>query len=204
MGFTKAQAKKVDQIREIASLGGVDFWNLENQPDHDVRNVLLDICKDRLVRTTVLSNYLIIDEVLSELICQHFFGRKKTSIELWRTKRFQNFNYYVLEELSLLKKLALVKALERIPKPIEETIRHLNVLRNAVAHAFFPTNKREFRHRGMVTYKGKDVFTFEGLALLDADKDDVLAHLMPLAYGKRRRVSRRTKPRIRRRTSGAS
>jgi hypothetical protein len=75
MGFTKAQAKKVEQIREIARLSGVDFWNMENEPDHDVRNVLLDICKDQLVRTAILSNYLLIDEILSQLICQHFFGR---------------------------------------------------------------------------------------------------------------------------------
>jgi hypothetical protein len=164
----------------------VDFWNLENEPDNDVRNVLLDLCRDRLVRTGIVSHYVLIDELLSDVICQQFFDPSKTSIELWKFKRFRNFNYYVLEELSLLKKLALVKAFKTIPKPVEETIRLTNVLRNAVAHSFFPMNKRDFKRTKKVTYKGKDVFTVEGMTLLDADIDRALEYLTDLAFGKKR------------------
>ena len=48
---------------------------------------------------------VLIDELLTELMCQHFFGKKKSSIELWRTARYGTFDHYVVEELSLLKKL---------------------------------------------------------------------------------------------------
>ena len=41
MGMTKAQAKKFEQIKQIAELSGVDFRNLENEPGNDVRNVLI-------------------------------------------------------------------------------------------------------------------------------------------------------------------
>src|SRR6266508_6238473 len=168
MGLTKTQAKKIEQIKEFAKLGGVDFWNVEHEPNNDVRNVLLDLCKDRLVRSGVISHYVLIDELLSDVICQHFFDPSRTSIELWKYKRFRNFNYYVLEELSLLKKLALVKAIRKIPKPVEVTIRLTNTVRNAVAHSFFPMNKRDFKRTKKVTYKGKDVFAVEGMTLLDA------------------------------------
>ena len=186
MGFTKAQAKKVEQIKEIAKLGRVDFWNVENEPDNKVRNVLLEICNDRLVRACIVAHYVLVDELLSYPICQHFFGRKKTSIELWRTKRVQNFNYYVIEELSLFKKLALVKAFMHVPKPVAETIRSLNNLRNAVAHSFFPTTKRDFRRAKKVTHKGKDVFTVEGMTVLNADHHKAVGYLWPLVFGKRR------------------
>jgi len=186
MPLTKAQKKKVEAIKQITKLGGVDFWNIENEPDNDVRNVLLDICKDRLVRVAIVSHYVLFDELLSDIICQHFFDPSKSSFELWKTKRFRNFNYYVLEELSLLRKLSLVKEIRTIPKSIEETLRLTNLLRNAVAHSFFPMNKRDFKRTKKVSYKGKDVFTVEGMTILDTDTDKAVAHLADLAFGKRR------------------
>jgi hypothetical protein len=186
MPLTKTQKKKIEAIKQIAELAGLDFWNVENEPDNDVRNISLDFCNDRLVRAAIVSHYVLFDELLSDIICQHFFDPSKSSFELWKTKKFRNFNYYVLEELSLVRKLSLVKEIRVIPKPIEETLRLTNSLRNAVAHSFFPMNKRDFKRTKKVTYKGKDVFTIEGMTILNTDTDKAVAHLVDLAFGKRR------------------
>ena len=45
-------------------------------------------------------------------------------------------------------------------------------------------NKREFKRTGKVTYKGKDIFTLEGLKLFDSDTDEVVGYLAELAFGK--------------------
>jgi hypothetical protein len=184
MAFTPSQKKKVEEIKAIATLVGVDFWNMENERDNDVRRSLLELCQDRLVRTGIVSAYVLIDELLSDIMCQRFFDPKKSSIELWKTTKFRDFNYYVLEELSLLKKLALVKSFKNVPKSVAETIRQTNVVRNAVAHSFFPMNKRDFKKTKRVTYKGKNVFTVEGLSVFDEDTNKAVGFLSEIAFGK--------------------
>ena len=168
MALTPRQKAKVKELEEISKIAGVDFWNVEHShDDNDAKNVILDLAKDRLIRADVVYSYVLIDELLSDLIARHFFGPGKTLFQLWKTERFKNFNYHVLEGMSLLRKLALVKECNRIPKPIDETITLTNVIRNAVAHSFFPMNKREFKRTSKVTYKGKDIYTLEGLRLFN-------------------------------------
>src|ERR1700730_13533510 len=41
MAFTPSQKKKVEEIKAIATLVGVDFWNMENERDNDVRRAML-------------------------------------------------------------------------------------------------------------------------------------------------------------------
>jgi hypothetical protein len=93
------------------------------------------------------------------------------------------FNYHVLEGMPLLRKLALVKEYHDIPKPIEEIIVLTNTIRNAVAHSFFPMNKRDFKKTGKVTYKGKDIFTLDGLKRFDDDINKAVGCLSNLAFG---------------------
>lgn len=180
--MTKRQKHKIDDIKGIARLGMVAFWDFENIPDHKSRNTAIEICRDRLVRMMIVSDYVMIDELLSEIMCRHFFDSDKSSIELWKTRRFKTFNYYVLEEMPLMRKLALAKFIRRIPPKIEETIRLTNQLRNAVAHSFFPMNKRDFKRTKRVTYKGRDVFTLAGATELHRDVTRATAFLWPLAY----------------------
>jgi hypothetical protein len=185
MKLTPTQKAKIKILEQISTIVGVDFWNV-GKSDHsnDVRNVLLELAKDRLVRSGILSDYVLMDELLSELICRYFFDPTKTSIQLWRTAKFKTFNYHVLEELSLMKKVSLVKEIAYIPKKIEETIRLTNMLRNAVAHSFFPMNKRDFKRTKKVTYKGKDVFTIDGLNTFNEDTREAIRYLSEIAFGK--------------------
>ena len=73
-----------------------------------------------------------------------------------------------------------------MPKSVAETIRQTNVVRNAVAHSFFPMNKRDFKKTTRVTYKGKDVFTVEGLTVFDEDTNKAVGFLSEIAFGKSR------------------
>ena len=133
MPLSRSQKAKMRELEQIAALVHLDIANIREEPDSDVRNVLLGLAKDRLVRSGILSAYLLIDELLTGIMCQRFFDPKKTSFELWRTKRFREFNYYIVEEMPLFRKLAIVMAIKPLPKQIAETIRLTNTLRNAIA-----------------------------------------------------------------------
>jgi hypothetical protein len=111
------------------------------------------------VRSEIIFQYTYIDELLGVAICHYFFGKKRGFIKLWKTKRFRNFNYFILEVLSLTEKLRLVKAIRPVPKGVAADIEAINNLRNGLAHAFFPENLRSAKP----TYKGKDIFSVEGV-----------------------------------------
>ena len=85
--------------------------------------------------------------------------------------------------------MSLVKEITHIPKKIEETIRLTNMLRNAVAHSFFPMNKRDFKRTKKVTYKGKDVFTIDGLKTFNEDTREAIRYLSEIELPIRRTKS---------------
>jgi len=125
--------------------------------------------KRHLIIGDVVMQYTLIDEYLNVQLCHHFFGRNKSFIKLWKTKKFQNFNYHVLEGLFLLEKLRYVKSFKKIRKQIAKTIDQINVLRNGLAHAFFPENLK----RSKPIYKGKSIFTFEGIQKFVDDMSEI-------------------------------
>lgn len=97
---------------------------------------------------------------------------------IWRTKRFQRFNYFILERLSLLEKTALVDDIRALPRGVRAYIGSINDLRNAVAHAFFPENLKGDR----TSYKGRDIFTLDGLRALRADREPTITLLSRRAF----------------------
>jgi hypothetical protein len=76
----------------------------------------------------------------------------------------------VIERLYLTQKLAFLKDVYSIPKPIASAIEEINALRNAMAHAFFPENLRAYHMKGPpaprkpipVLYRGEDIFSAAG------------------------------------------
>jgi hypothetical protein len=185
MPLTRRQKSKVKELEEISKIAHVDFWNVkDSSDDDDVKDIVLDLAKNRLIRADIIFSYVLTDQLLSELIARHFFDPQKTVRELWETPKFKHFSYHVLEGMSLLRKLALVKEFWQIPKPIEDIITRMNVIRNAIAHVFFPMDKKDFIKIGTVTYKGKDIFTLEGLKVFDDDTNKAVGCLADLAYGK--------------------
>jgi len=162
--LTAKQRHLVRELDEICSEFGLDFYDIK-QYEPEARTPLLELAKNHLVRGEVVMSYTLIDEFLSAGLCHYFFG--KTPFQtLWKTKRFKVFNYHVLETLTLLEKLSFVGAVWPVPKAIARNVREINALRNGLAHSFFPQNRRTAKP----VYKGKDIFTLDGLRTFKQDR----------------------------------
>jgi hypothetical protein len=123
-----------------------------------------------MVRSKVIIWYTLVDEFLNMRLSHFFYGRNRTTMALWRTKRYQLFNYHILEELSLLQKLRFAKAIEPMPRTIVGRIERLNALRNGLAHALFPENLR----KSPPVWGGLSVFTVAGARHLADDLQEVM------------------------------
>jgi hypothetical protein len=168
--LTKKQRALKREIEHIVDLLDLDYQNIKSY-DREHRTPRLEIIKDHIIRSYVVSSYTLVDEFLGNIICQYYFGpftEKRGFMYFWRTKRFQRFNYYILERLSLPHKLDLVKEIRRVPTKVSSDIMAINDLRNALAHAFFPENLRRYRPN-KPAYKGKMIFTLSGLEVLVDD-----------------------------------
>ncbi len=139
--------------------------------------------KNQLIRSQIIIDYTFVDEMLGSAICRYFFGRKKGFIRLWKTKKFRVFNHYVVEVLSLSEKLRLVKAIQKVPRGIAANVDALNALRNGLAHAFFPENLRASKP----VYKGKNIFTIDGLTRFIQDMGTVHEFFLHRNFGVRMR-----------------
>jgi hypothetical protein len=170
--LTRTQKSLVNELDEIMYTAGIDYWNIgDRDPEYDqVRTVVLQAIRRDIVRGIVISQYTLLDEQLGSKVSRYMFDNKKF-MKLWRTRKFERFNYFVLEKMSLMEKLAFAKDVYSIPKGITSNIESINAMRNALAHAFFPENLRAYRtkygtaFRKLVGphYKGVDIFTADGV-----------------------------------------
>jgi hypothetical protein len=166
--LTKKQKALLADVGKISDLLGLDWRNI-NDYERDSRTPHLERMKRHLIIGEVVMQYTLIDEYLNVQLCHHFFSRKKNFIKLWKTKKFQNFNYHALEGLFLLEKLRYVKSFKKIPRKIAKDIDQINFLRNGLAHAFFPENLK----RSRPIYKGKSIFTLEGIQQFVDDMSEI-------------------------------
>ena len=176
--LTRAQTRLVAEIEEVASDLGLDYRSLlEQWAGSEYLTTLLGLARRELIAAAIVHEYTYIDELLGSIIARYFMGTLG-GVRAWRSKRFQRFNYFVLEKLYVVQKLALVRDIRALPRESVRYVEKINDLRNAVAHSFFPENLRGERTR----YKGLDVFTVEGFRRLREDRDDALAPLFRRAY----------------------
>ena len=134
------------EVEEIASIVSMDVWNIEKY-EGDERWHRLREMKDRPVRSEVILKYALIDEFLTDVICVYYFRKPKKAATfhyLWRTKHFRIFVHYLMDETFLLKKLAAVEAITKVPRDVTNAIKRINDVRNAVAHSLFPENRRRY------------------------------------------------------------
>jgi hypothetical protein len=162
--LTKKQRALVRELKEICAQFNFDYDNVSAY-DPKQRTIYLQAARDKFVRGQVIIWYTLVDEYLNNAMCRYYFGHKTSFPKLWRTKRFQIFNYHIIEELHLMQKLRHVRAFRLIPRAIVGDIERLNALRNGLAHAFFPENLRKSKP----TWKGQDIFSLTGLNSLRAD-----------------------------------
>ena len=155
--LTKKQRGLVAELRHLTSTLQLNCDEIVTESDPEARTTLLELAKDQLTRSAIILKYVLMDEFLSAVVCWHYFGKKRSFSVLWKTKRFKSFNYFILEKLYLLQKLDLVRGIHNIPKWVSSDLAALNELRNAIAHSFFPQNRRR-----KPEWKGQSVFTREG------------------------------------------
>jgi hypothetical protein len=140
--------------------------------ERDARTPIIEHMRRKMILSEVLTRYTLVDEHLNLTLCRYFFGRKKSIIQLWRTKRFQLFNHHVIEELSLMAKFRFAKSIAKMPRGVAADIDRLNELRNGLAHAFFPENLK----RSKPEWKGKNIFSMEGLKVFLDDMDKMTSY----------------------------
>ena len=163
-GLTNKQRRLKQEIDEIIGLIDIEFCDIGTVPK-EWRTVHLARVKDHLVRSAVVMDYNLINDHLDALLCQYFFGKKRSFIKLWKTKKFRNFNYYVLEKMYPLQKLEFARAFYRgIPSNIGNAITRINSLRNSLAHSFFPENLRK-----PPLYQNHSIYVLVGFRLYQQD-----------------------------------
>jgi hypothetical protein len=74
MGLTRAERKLQAEVENIALLIDVDFWAVEQNYKPKYRKAKLELMKDKLVRSEVVYRYALIDEFLTDVICDYYFG----------------------------------------------------------------------------------------------------------------------------------
>jgi hypothetical protein len=104
--------------------------------------------------------------------------------KLWRTKKFSTFTHHILDEIFLIKKMALIHAIKPLPKDVTSAIHRVNTIRNAFAHSFFPENRKEHRKNKRVLYNGKDIRTYEGIEAFIDDAHTAFNYLARRAFGR--------------------
>jgi hypothetical protein len=185
--LTRAERRLLSEIEEIAAAVRMDFWNIEEKYDPGSREDRLRLMKNGFVRGDVILKYTLIDEYLTDIICDYYFHRpkkRKTDYsQLWRTKRFKIFVHFLMDETFLLKKLATVEAIIKIPTNVSKAIKRINDVRNALAHSFFPENRRRYMSDKKVLYRGANLFTIKGVELFQEDYEIAEDYLWDKLFG---------------------
>lgn len=185
MSLNSTQRKLQAEIEEIASIVRMDHWAIEKY-DADMRTTYLRAMKQQLVRSEIVIQYALIDELLSVIISKFYFRRPKSEVgfrALLRTKRFRTFSQYMLDEMYPLPKMRLANEIRALPREVRQNIERINALRNAIAHSYFPENRRQYAQHKHVTYRGEDVFSAQGVASFVADANFVTDCLVHRAFG---------------------
>src|SRR5258708_26903960 len=99
------QRRLVGEINDLLDSFNLNPLKITQDRDQESWTPRLQLARNQLIRGQIIMDYTLIDEFLNTRIAHFFFGKRRPFWNLWRTKRFKLFNYHVLEELSLLKKL---------------------------------------------------------------------------------------------------
>lgn len=173
--LTSKQRRLVRELHELQEIFVLDPDGIIREYERDSWTPRLEVAKNQLVRSQVVMWYTLTDEFLGSAIARFFFPGRRSFPQLWRTKRFRIFNHHVIEELSLLQKLRCVKAIRKMPKSLAGDIERLNSLRNGLVHAFFPENLKKSKP----VWKGKNIFSVEGVQQLRDDMDRIFKYFVP-------------------------
>ena len=189
--LTTKQSGLLREIQQITARLGLDPEEATAEDGED-RTIRLELLRERLIRGEVTRVYTIINEFIDCIICGYYFDHdpRESFTRQWRTRKFQRFNFHLLEKLYIMQKVDLAREIADIPPKIYKDIAAINDLRNALAHSFFTENLRRYRPRPAV-YKSKDIFTLGGLEAFDEDFAEIFNWFesFPWRYGRGRHRS---------------
>jgi hypothetical protein len=184
MGLTRTERKLRAEVEEIAFLIDLDFWAIEEHYKPEARKFKLQLMRDKLVRGEVISKYTMIDEFLTDVICDYYFHRaKKSSYRRLGGPNTSKSLSTLMDETFLPKKLTMVQAILKVPSNVSSSIMRINDVRNALAHSFFPQNRRRYRAEKKVTYKGADLFSCPGVLKFREDYEIVKKYFWRKVFG---------------------
>jgi hypothetical protein len=187
--LTRAEKKLRSEIEDIASSVEMDIWNIEQHERGLDRVYALQEMKRKFVRAEIVTRYTLIDEFLTCIICDYYFHRPNKAISyrsLWKTTHFKIFVHFLMDEVFVLKKLAAVEAITKVPRDVSTAIKRINDVRNAFAHSFFPENRRRYMREKKIIYRGSDLFTLKGVETFQEDYEVARAFLAPRIFGRKR------------------
>jgi hypothetical protein len=184
MALTQNQRRIVGEIEGLLRIGSYDWRVVEDLYEPEARLQQLKRMKLDFIRMKVIGDYVFADELLTVVIVAYFFPVKNFS-KRWKNRKMLTFMHFVMEELFMLRKLALVKEIRKFDNEMAQTIQSLNAMRNAMAHSFVPEMKRDYRKTRKVTWKGKDIYTTAGIEQFDTDMLKLHDYLFQMAFGKK-------------------
>lgn len=168
--LTKKQRQLAAEVTQLLSTLGLNPDEIVTTHEGKFRTIALMLAHDQVIRSAVILQYVLMDAQLNWVMGWHFFGKKRSFRQSWKTKRFKSFNHFILEKLHLLQKLDFVKSIHAIPKWVASDLGALNDLRNGLAHSFFLQNSRrkpEWKGQSVFTQDGMDQFLNDTQKLLD-------------------------------------
>jgi hypothetical protein len=177
--MAKISVNLADEAVAIAQLVGVNVDEIKD--NSDVRLVLA---------AEVASQYARIDEILAEIIVRYFFDIEPDVLHFekaWKTEKFKIFVHHILDEMVLLKKLSIVRAIGPVPNEVSRIIDRINAVRSGIAHGF-PENSKENRATGKVLDAGADIRSLDELRQFKDDADTAYRYLYDRLYGSARRA----------------
>lgn len=179
MHLTIVQRKLVEEIEFIAATGRLDWRKVEEWYPPKKRLGQLRRIKEDLIRAKITFDYVWVDNMLSDIIDKYFCD---SIVKNKRKEARRLFSHFIIEEMYVIRKLALVEEIYSIDKNISKRIRILNDIRNALTHSLYPERRRAWHKEETIIYKNKDIYTIAGISVFHNEMMEVHAYLHRLAY----------------------
>lgn len=148
-------------------------------------SIAAELAVAKMVLAEVVTSYTLIDQLLTETITTYFLGVEPISsrFESQLSDQERIFTHHLMDEMYLLKKLAIVHVIQAVPSEITKLIQKVNAVRNALAHSFRPENRKEYRATGQVMYDDNNIHTPAGLQKFMENMSQITSYLHKRAYG---------------------
>ncbi len=178
--MAKISLNLADEAVAIAQLVGVNLDEIKDKSD--VRLVLA---------AEVANQYARIDEILAEIMVRYFFDIEPDVLHFekaWKAEKFKIFVHHILDEMFLLKKLSIVRAIGPVPNEVSRIIDRISAVRSGITHSF-PENSRANRTAGKVLDAGADIRSLDELRQFKDDADTAYRYLYDRLYGPARKAN---------------